>query len=115
MRQRVQVPFRTLVRVSDLRIFIIIDVFARLEPPTRSCSARGEPGGVSLVGKSPSGHFRRGPLPCGEQVGGSSCFRSWEHLGNNLPTEGQTKAFPRGNRTAGSWHFWSSGHAATAV
>ena len=40
----VQVPLRTLVRISDLRIFIIIDVFARLEPPTRSCSARGEPG-----------------------------------------------------------------------
>src|SRR5664279_4939807 len=44
MRQRVQVPFRTLVRVSELRIFIIIYGFARLEPPTRSCSARGEPG-----------------------------------------------------------------------
>ena len=39
-----QVPLRTLVRVSDLRIFIIIDGFGRLEPPTRSCSARGEPG-----------------------------------------------------------------------
>jgi hypothetical protein len=60
---------------------------------------------VSLVGKSPSGHFRRGPLPCGEQVGGSSCFHSWEHLGNNLPTEGQAKAFPRGNRTAGIMAF----------
>ena len=28
-----QVPLRTLVRVSDLRIFTIIDDFARLEPP----------------------------------------------------------------------------------
>ena len=29
----VQVPLRTLVRVFDLPIFTIIDVFARLEPP----------------------------------------------------------------------------------
>jgi len=29
----VQVPLRTLVRVFDLRIFTIIDVFARVEPP----------------------------------------------------------------------------------
>ena len=34
MRQRVQVPLRTLVRVSDLQIFTIIDDFARLEPHT---------------------------------------------------------------------------------
>jgi hypothetical protein len=33
MRQRVQVPLRTLVRVSDLQIYTIIDDFARLEPP----------------------------------------------------------------------------------
>ena len=35
------------------------------------------------------------------QAGGSSCFRSWEHLGDKPPTKGQTKAFPRGDRTAG--------------
>jgi hypothetical protein len=29
-----QVPLRTLVRVSDLRIFTILDGFARLEPHT---------------------------------------------------------------------------------
>jgi len=28
-----QVPLRTLVRVSDLQIFTIVDVFARVEPP----------------------------------------------------------------------------------
>jgi hypothetical protein len=33
-----QVPVRTLVRVFDLRIFTIIDDFARLEPPWSCCA-----------------------------------------------------------------------------
>ena len=52
-------------------------------------------------GQVPLRTLRKRASDLQRQVGGSSCFRLWEHFGNNPPTKGQTKVFPRGDRTAG--------------
>jgi hypothetical protein len=49
MRQRVQVPLRTLVRTFDLRIFTIINGFARVEPHTVVLNPNGTPTLVQLA------------------------------------------------------------------
>src|SRR5665648_72758 len=85
----------------------------RLEPPTRSYSARGEPGVCPWWASPPPDTSEEGLCPAENRSGGTRS-RSWEHLGNNLPTEGQTKAFPRGNRTArpSSRSAWLQAHRA---
>jgi len=79
------------------------DTPARPEARCRRC--------VSQVGKSPSGHYRRGPLTCENRSGALPVFRSWVHLGNNPPTLGSDQGVPTWEQNGGNHAI--SGAAAT--
>ena len=65
--------------------------------------------------KSPSGHFRRGPLTCKNRSGALPVSAH----GNILGTTRRQRVRPRrshvGTERRESWHLWSSSHAATAA